>query len=209
MPYTPHRYFKTPADKAKLWRYMDLARLISMLSNRSLFFSRADELDDSWEGALSPVDVRRGWRRLRKWGQHERDGGQSYCKRWNDRFAACQNELRRRVYVSCWHRNPGESLAMWKLYADKGIAVQTTVARLKDALGESAGRMIYIGKVEYPDYAKTGVSGDHELSPFMNKRKSFACEREVRALFMEPTTESGDEELLGEPAFQYRSVSAP
>jgi hypothetical protein len=110
-----------------------------------------------------------------------------FLERLNDRLTAYQKELRQRVYVSCWHENSGESLAMWNLYADKGIAVQTTVARLKDALGKCAEQTIYIGKLEYLDYSKTGVRGDHELSPFMHKRKSFACEREVRALFMEPT----------------------
>ena len=119
----------------------------------------------------------------------------------NDRLIDYQRELRRRAFVSCWHENPGESLAMWKLYADKGIAVQTTVARLKAALDGCAEQTIYIGKVEYLDYSKRGDRGDHELTPFVHKRKSFAFEQEVRALFREPTTEKGDEEPLGESGF--------
>ena len=119
----------------------------------------------------------------------------------NDPLTGHQKELRRRVYLSCWHQNPGESLAMWNLYADKGIAVQTTVARLKDALDGFAEQTIYIGKVEYLDYGKRGVRGDHELSPFVHKRKSFTFEREVRALFGEPTTEKGDEKPVGKSGF--------
>jgi hypothetical protein len=192
MPYKPHRDFETPPDKAKLWRYMDIAKLIFMFSDRSLFFSRGDKLGDSWEGALSPVDVRRRHRKLRKWGPES----------MNDRLSTYQSGLRRRVYVSCWHNNSGESLAMWKLYADKGIAVQTTVARLKAALAGCAEQTIYIGKVEYLDYSKTGGRGDHELIPFAHKRRSFAFEREVRALFREPSKEEGDDEPLGESGFR-------
>lgn len=193
MPYGSHPDFKTPPEKEKLWRYMDFAKLISMFSKRSLVFARADQLGDLWEGALSPVDVERRSQKLRQWGQYER---------MNGRLTDYQKGLRRRVYVSCWHKNRGESLAMWNLYADKGIAVQTTVARLKDALAGYAEQTIYIGKVEYLDYSKRGGRGDRELSPFMHKRKSFAFENEVRALFMEPTPEKGTKSRSVNQAFQ-------
>jgi hypothetical protein len=117
-------------------------------------------------GALSSVDVRGRRRKLRQWGD----------ERMNDRLSATQRELRRLVYISCWHENSGECLAMWKLYPDKGIAVQTTVAKLKAALAGCAEQTIYIGKVEYLDYSKTGSLGLHELSPFVHKRRSFAFE---------------------------------
>ncbi|MFS2159217.1 DUF2971 domain-containing protein [Pseudomonas sp. Pseusp122] len=96
--------------------------------------------------------------------------------------------------VSCWYASNHESEAMWKLYSDlgKGIAVKTTVGRLKKALevgGEKSGdRLIYIGKVKYIDFQRDEFEPgecvvDGHVSPLL-KRKSFEHENEVRAFFV-------------------------
>jgi len=119
--YKEHANFKTPTA-AKLWRYMDLSKLIALLHSGCLFFARADRLGDPWEGAASPVSVT-----FRKVLVTET--GLDY-----QRLADIYKSTRRHTYISCWHENPNESAAMWKLYlkSDEGIAIQTTFERLRE-----------------------------------------------------------------------------
>ena len=58
------------------------------------------------------------------------------------------------AYLSCWHMNEHESVAMWKIYqsgAPQGIAIQSTYRRLSEAITDDSG--ILIGTVAYADYA--------------------------------------------------------
>jgi hypothetical protein len=55
--YETHVLFDSPADSARLWRYMDLSKLIDLLHRKSLFFARADKLGDPWEGGTSYVNI--------------------------------------------------------------------------------------------------------------------------------------------------------
>ncbi|MFN8224152.1 MAG: hypothetical protein U0R50_13000 [Gaiellales bacterium] len=47
-----HPVFNAPPDDTVVWRYIDLAKLISLLDHRALYFARADTLGDPHEGAL-------------------------------------------------------------------------------------------------------------------------------------------------------------
>ena len=41
-----------PDSTAKIWRFMSIAELVSLLSKRALFFTRPDKLEDPFEGSL-------------------------------------------------------------------------------------------------------------------------------------------------------------
>ena len=66
---------------------------------------------------------------------------------------------------------------MWGQYAQGlyGIAVQTTVADLKDHL--ITDRSVYIGVVRYIDYETATMPIGDALWPFIHKRDSFSHER--------------------------------
>jgi hypothetical protein len=90
------------------------------------------------------------------------------------------------TYLSCWHMNEYESVAMWKIYQSgepQGIAVRSTYQRLSESITD--GRDVYIGKVRYVDY-EADMIPDDEYGPFLHKRKSFDYEREIRAIFKSP-----------------------
>jgi hypothetical protein len=53
-----HSAFFPPKDNCTLWRYVDLTKLLSLLENRTLHFTRADEFDDPYEGMPSPAVIR-------------------------------------------------------------------------------------------------------------------------------------------------------
>jgi hypothetical protein len=43
-----------PADTV-VWQYMDFTNLVSILERKELFFSRADNFDDPYEGRRSDI----------------------------------------------------------------------------------------------------------------------------------------------------------
>jgi hypothetical protein len=79
---------------------------------------------------------------------------------------------------------------MWDLYLrdGKGIAIRTTISRLKQALQPYRIQPDYgiedfwIGAVRYIDYRTQALRGDGFYGPFFHKRQSFAHEREFRVL---------------------------
>ncbi|WP_394842273.1 hypothetical protein LZC95_34995 [Pendulispora brunnea] len=147
-------------DDAPIWRFMDFTKYVSMLHRGALFFARADQLPDPFEGL--------------------------YARR-NRGLAPATSDPRKvheRVFVSCWHANEHESAAMWRIYlnGEEGLAVRSTVRQLAAALSNGT-ETFYLGAVRYLDYKKEPVPKGHELLPFFCKRKSFDYEREVRALW--------------------------
>jgi hypothetical protein len=173
MPYIsphrdPHLSFPQPEDGAvKVWRYLDLARLISLLMSEKLLLTRVNLLKDEFEGSITR-GVYDAWKAANPINAKQ--------------LAAFRPLLRGMVYVSCWHANNAESEAMWRLYCGdrEGIALRTSYERLDRALPRDA----FIGKVTYVDYAEGGgmVNDANSLTPLMHKRAAFEHEREIRVL---------------------------
>lgn len=170
MTATVHPVFSPPDNvNAKIWRYMDFTKFVSMLENRGLFFSRADKLGDPFEGSLpkSSEQLRADYNERHMDGEyHVRE------------FRA----LRKWTMVSCWHMNQHESAAMWRLYAktDEAIAVCSTYQKLRDCLNKKC----YVGVVTYIDYERDGLptTPKNALFPFTHKRLSYKHEDELRAV---------------------------
>jgi hypothetical protein len=187
--YKEHPYFEAPSEAALLWRYMDLTKLIALLHGKCLFFARADRLGDPWEGATSEGNAT--YRRILESELGTRQG----------RIGKLYESTRRHTYVSCWHENPGESAAMWTLYlkGDEGIAIQTTFERLRNALDKEP-RDVHIGKVRYYNPKLEILPEGNVLRQYLNKRKSFEHEHEVRAIFQDYSNPRGFD---GEPLEEF------
>lgn len=163
MTYTEHPAFALPPDiDTPVWRYMRLARLLSMLQTRELYFARADTLGDPFEGSYSRANLQ------------QKD---TIVGRVDTR------QLRERSCVNCWHLNDAESAAMWKVYgaSDHAVAVRSTTRRLIASIREH-GHPIYIGCVQYIDYDRTPVPEHNLYHALLHKRLSFEHEHEVRAI---------------------------
>lgn len=193
-----HVYSKLPYEKpelnTKLWRYMDFTKYVSMLSSSSLFFARADTFDDFYEGAKGVAKNKDKWDSFYlEFFRHaltnppegiDLNHDESYIESESKRLLKELEEggknIRKRVFINCWHANDYESEAMWRLYAqlfNNAVAIQTTYESLYENIGKKY--LIEIGKVKYIDYSKSfaGVNDS-----FWKKRKSFAHEQEVRAI---------------------------
>jgi hypothetical protein len=83
--------------------------------------------------------------------------------------------------------NEGESAGMWQLYlnSNEGVAIQTTVGSLIECL-EPCSYPVYLGPVVYLDYERESWGSYNPLNPIYHKRKSFAHERELRAVIINP-----------------------
>lgn len=176
--YKEHPVFEKPTHKgAKIWRYMDVIKYISLVQTSSLFFCRADFLksEDPFEGTLP----RRESEYLSRTGN---EGVRSYLI----------EKMPKEVYVSCWHLSEIESIAMWKLYseAEKGIAIQTTFERFTSSL-QSINEDIFAGLVQYVDYendtfyahSSHKFSAANVFTAFIHKRNIYSHEKEFRAIY--------------------------
>lgn len=175
--YEDHYCFEIPKkNSTKIWKYMDCAKFFSLLDKKKIFFSIAANFNDPLEGYPTAADYR------------EFDFSEN-CKDRDEQNARTMRRLslrstlpRYEFCIDCWHINNVESAAMWKLYAgNKGIAIQSTVGRLKGCFNESMER-IHIGKVKYIKPNELSKSGENDYYRFLHKRKSFSHEKELRAI---------------------------
>jgi len=183
MPYEEHPSFPPPDDlDAKIWRYMDFTKLVSMLEMSSLWFSRADKLGDPFEASLLPtvpVNMR--------------------CPANRPSLQEATGPMRKvtieTAAVNCWHMNEHESAAMWRLYtqSSEGIAVRSTFKNLTESFIDCAP-FLSVGLVRYIDYDHDRF-GTEQMTVFdalLHKRKSYEHEREVRAVVWPPGGERHD-----------------
>jgi hypothetical protein len=179
MAVTKHKAIKNPEDwSARVWRYMDFTKYLSMLVHESVYFCRADKLGDPFEGSRPIQNVR----------------DRIKLKDIDSEFFKDQVK---QTFVSCWHMSDHESAAMWKLYTrtNESVAVESTYSSLsfalpdlvelpfKGAFFEGPNRQpIFMGQVQYIDYENSRIDGDVTLGAYLHKRKSFEHEKEVRAI---------------------------
>lgn len=172
--YKEHPIFEKPENEnARIWRYMDFTKFVSLLDKSALFFTRADKLDDPFEGSYSKANVK-----LRPEVYKDKIPAKALAE-----FSAFHRELIRFTAINCWHLSEYESAAMWKLYlkSNEGIAIISTFNKLKTCLNDERHN-IYIGIVKYIDYGKDWLPEGNSLYPFVHKRKSFQHEQELRAV---------------------------
>jgi hypothetical protein len=198
MPFKPHPDLVAPRHEEIIWRYMDIAKLLSLLDKRALYFTRLDQLGqlDPFEGyytnanvavdQLSFNDLPANWKigdgaivDEKTWDAIRQNGNQLR------QFAKAQREM---TFVNSWHVQPHESAAMWSQYlkSQDGIAVQSTYGRLCDSFKGYEDFDVFIGTMRYLDYDKEVIPTRNILYPFLSKRRSFEHEKELRCLIWTP-----------------------
>ncbi|WP_182376736.1 DUF2971 domain-containing protein [Nocardioides sp. WS12] len=207
-----HPSFDVPADDVVIWRYMDLARFMSLLQTGSLWLARLDLLGDPHEGAFSypTVQAREVW--VDSFLALARSNGAVAGPGREEMLAQLGTRKSTSVSVNCWHMNPNESAAMWRIYQQegRGVAVRSTVGRLDAALRNDEKQPLYLGKVEYINYATTFIPDRNVFDPIVRKRLSFEYEREVRLVTMSPPTYvANTKDPDGPPAWDWEAPVPP
>jgi hypothetical protein len=155
-------------DDTIVWKYLDLSKFLDLLISRKLFMSRADKFEDQYEGTFSEPT----YEEIKKIATN------------NPKFLDFYKTHREQIAISSWHTNEYESFAMWQIFTknNEGLAIQSTIGRLKNALKFETQFEQYIGEVNYIDYKKEHIPFDDTFFPFLFKRKSFQYEREIRII---------------------------
>lgn len=155
-------------DQTIVWKYLDLSKFLDLLLSRQLFMSRSDKFEDQYEGTFSEPT----YEEIKKIAEN------------NPRFLDYYKSHREKIVISSWHINEYESFAMWQIFTknNEGLAIQSTLGRLKKALSSEKRIEQYIGEVNYIDYKKEYIPFEDTFFPFLFKRKSFQYEREVRII---------------------------
>lgn len=167
--YLDNKNIKLPEDPNTIvWKYLDLSKFLDLLLSQKLFMSRSDKFEDQYEGTFSEPT----YEEIKRISEN------------NPEFLQYYKSHREKVAISSWHINEYESFAMWQIFTQnsEGLAIQSTVERLKNALDSEKNHEQYIGEVNYIDYKKEYIPFDNTFFPFLFKRKSFQYEREVRII---------------------------
>lgn len=156
-----------------LWRYLDAAKFLDLLHNKTLFFCRGDQFEDKFEGAFTK-SIKHAVDEAFRVNKIESSAGDF------------KKKLRERVFVNCWHASGNDSMAMWGLYgrSSESVAVTTTVGKLRDAIKDAKlNHEIYLTKVEY---VKHWRDPSLVFKPYSNvfayKTVAYEYEKEVRVI---------------------------
>lgn len=193
----------TALDKphAKLWRYIDLQKFISMLSTRTLFFSRPSAFRDPYEGwmprshmeALAGInqryiaqqhDLRREFAAINPNADLTRfnEGIQRNIETYAEKAKRAPKEAVQKFGVTCWHKSEYESEAMWSAYPAESVAIELTVGQLDAA--NRTDKKVYVDDVRYMDFESDPIEKGYSQYLLFLKRKSFEHEREVRGVVL-------------------------
>ena len=189
MPYAEHPSCKLPQNmEEKIWRYMDFTKFVSLLEEEALFFSKLSSFMDPFEGFLTKPTVKM-LSAIPDDLPNEKRQEIEKIQKHNLNVLHMGREL---LYVSSWHINPFESVAMWQLYLKngEGVAIQSTVQRMADSF-HGTKEPVSIGLVDYVDYDEDEIPWNNVFYLALHKRKSFEHEKEIRALLMSAHSSTG------------------
>jgi len=179
--YSAEPLFNVPENEhATIWRYMDFTKLVSLIDKKALYFARADRFSDKFEGA-TPIPT------IEARDISIFESGTSLTEEASREWSQANREIRKWMFLNCWHMNEYESAAMWQLYVQKneGIAIRSTFARLRDSLSSPYAPLI--GMVRYIDYKQIPISFGNAFNNFFCKRPSLEHEHELRAIILKPS----------------------
>jgi len=137
--YLNNKNIKLPENPdTVVWKYLDLSKFLDLLMSEKLFMSRSDKFEDQYEGTFSEPT----YEEIKKLSVN------------NPEFIDFYKSHREKVAVSSWHINEYESFAMWQIFTqnNEGLAIQSTIGRLQNAVIPEKKYDQYIGEVNYIDY---------------------------------------------------------
>ncbi len=175
---------------------MDLAKLVSILVDKSLFFPSGKTLSvqDKFEGQPTYAEVDQVNTLATPPPPEE-------IKTYEDQVLAAFNEaapadrmqqmktIEKIAFFHCWHMNDDESDAMWKVYdpGRTGVAIQSTVGKLRSSLA-ATDKSVYMGKIRYcKDPGDSPPNTNIYVWRFFRKRMAFQHEKELRAVVIDKT----------------------
>lgn len=168
---TAHPVFDQPEDTSmSVWRYLNTAKLLSLLLTRTLVYCRLDELPDPFEGRVTRSHL--------AWLAKIEEAINAKSETPAQRLPGMDSLIRSTVFVNCWCLQNTESQAQWRIYSgtEDGAAMKTTYSKLVNTLSNKD----FVGLVRYIDYENDEIGSTNILALAMHKRDVFEYEHEVR-----------------------------
>ncbi len=173
-----------PEEAVRVWRYMSFAKLVWMLQNKQLWFSRADLLGDKWEVMVDGPQLNSII--------NSRPANIS-AEQVVEQIRSEVKARREQTFLSCWTVSEHENHALWRIYcpSSESVAIRTTLDRLKNSIP------LPILKVSYGPHEASGRLPE-TLELATQKRPMFAYEQETRIVLVK---DYGDREHPGRTTF--------
>ena len=109
--------FQPPDGNLKIWRYLDLPKLIDFLETRSIHFARADTLGDPYEGTWPELNIVVREQHLPKIVAAHK--GKIELERYRRGIEDMTRFTRQTMYINSWGGGETENVAMWELYGTR------------------------------------------------------------------------------------------
>jgi hypothetical protein len=195
-------------DSEKVWRVMNFLQFMALMEYQKIFFNRVDKFSDGYEGTYPSTmteniininlpnadeEVEINQELINEYGEEIKDVELEKFEQVEYRERA--GKEKKRTFANCWYVNNVESESLWNRYSkDNGIAIQSTIGKLKRSLDEEK-KTIYMFKIKYIEFERETIdSDDSALSfcPFIYKRKELEHERELRLLILANQLKKGE-----------------
>lgn len=169
-----------PTENICLWRYMDIPSFLSLISEGTLTFGRADKFEDKFEGTLPPKA---------KEIMHQEYTEMSDAKmadKLMEGFKSHHGLSLISTYLSCWCNSEHEMIHMWKVYSKAfGVAIETDYESLKESF--TCQEKVYPALVNYIDFEQEPFNWEHNMLNFFKiKRREYLAEKEFRLILYGP-----------------------
>ena len=183
---------ESPDLETPIWRYMDLAKFIDLITHKHLFFPNGATLSDQYEGSIPDALIESKKMELKSQGLEGRDLEEELFRY---KFYEA-NSMINLSLINCWTAQDEESYALWKIYLggqQLGCAIKSTVGQLIEAIekgNDPYPEDYYIGKVQYSECLQKNEN--HRLCQLTRKMPFYKYENEVRLIILNyPRSEGG------------------
>ena len=179
MPYNliTNRYF-IPNDNAVIYRYLNEKKAFDLLKTSEIHFTRITDFPRYDEIMFSLSD--KDW--IKSHHEHlPKDECDAKTLKEIENYETMQQD----GYINCWTNNTIESPGLWKDYVNNGngIAIQSTVGQLKNALAKTVNQ-IQIARVHYFDSVGERLGFFNGVWMLSRKITDFRQECEIRQIIL-------------------------
>lgn len=174
----PNWQWMLPSDSMKIRRYNSISNLRNIINTDAFRFGASSTYDDDYEGRLIDSGDRE---------PEELDIGDAELVQGDLDFAGGQQRYRERVqsryYLSCWRVGTDEDPRFWRKFtnSEDGIAIETTVGKLKEELRPEDDDSMFMGLARYVSEDTKWIP-EFDPSIYFYKRPKFGMENELRVL---------------------------
>jgi len=179
-----------PNSNYSIARYLDLAKFLSLIQTKKIFFNKLSNFEDRYEGTLpelSYIELENWYRKLFSshpvYKNKEDFNIEEEIKKDILEHRMTDEKSKHLICVSCWNKLDSESYALWKIYANlnQGIMIKSNINRLISAFQDSE-EIIQLSEIKYINFQKDKIDFSNANYRIIHKNKPYNYENEIRLI---------------------------